>query len=84
MAKGIVSYATVCSFDQNLRPLSANIDVCLSNIDVTWGEVSAEENLRLTSALTVEVGKILGLALLCSTITGALKWVSHLGQQKRR
>mmetsp|Transcript_30290 Transcript_30290/g.65409 ORF Transcript_30290/g.65409 Transcript_30290/m.65409 type:complete len:1736 (-) Transcript_30290:678-5885(-) len=61
-ARGIVSYSTVCSFDQNLRPIFANIDVCLSNVEVTSGEVSEQENLRLTSTLTVEVGKLLGLS----------------------
>eukprot|EP00579_Thalassiosira_antarctica_P010016 CAMPEP_0201910674 /NCGR_PEP_ID=MMETSP0903-20130614/1961_1 /ASSEMBLY_ACC=CAM_ASM_000552 /TAXON_ID=420261 /ORGANISM="Thalassiosira antarctica, Strain CCMP982" /LENGTH=744 /DNA_ID=CAMNT_0048445341 /DNA_START=36 /DNA_END=2270 /DNA_ORIENTATION=- len=61
-AQDIVSYATVCSFDQKLRPISANIDVCLSNIDVSFGEVSEEESLRLTATLTIEVGKVLGLS----------------------
>ena len=58
----LVSYATVCSFDQHMRPISANIDVCLNHIDVSFGEVSEEENLRLTSTLTIEVGKVLGLS----------------------
>ena len=58
----IVSHATVCSFDQDMRPISANIDVCLDNIDASFGEVSEVENLRLTSTLTIEVGKVLGLS----------------------
>jgi len=58
----LVSYATVCSFDQFMRPISANIDICLGHIDVSLGEVSEEENLRLISSLTLEVGKLLGLS----------------------
>ena len=60
--ENLVSYATVCSFDQHMRPISANIDICLGHIDVSLGEVSEEENLRLTSTLTIEVGKALGLS----------------------
>jgi len=58
----IVSYASVCSFDQLLRPISASMDVCLQNIVVSLGEVSDQEILRLTSSLTKEVGKILGVS----------------------
>jgi len=61
-AESIVSYSTVCSFDQHLRPISANIDVCLGHIRVSFGEVSEEENMRLTASLTLEVGKLLGLS----------------------
>ncbi|KAL9187722.1 hypothetical protein ACHAXT_006100 [Thalassiosira profunda] len=61
-SRSLVSHAAVCSFDQNLRPLSANINVCLDNINVSFGEVGEEENLRLTSSLTIEVGKILGMS----------------------
>ncbi|KAL7534846.1 hypothetical protein ACHAWF_004971, partial [Thalassiosira exigua] len=61
-SRGIVSYASVCSYDQNMRPLSANIDVCLSRMEVSFGEVSEEENLRITSTLTIEVGRLLGLS----------------------
>ncbi|KAL3766901.1 hypothetical protein ACHAW5_000919 [Stephanodiscus triporus] len=60
--QNIVSYSTVCSFDQHLRPISANIDVCLRHINVSFGEVSDQESLRLTSSLTNEVGKLLGLS----------------------
>ena len=45
-----------------MRPISANIDICLGHIDVSLGEVSEEENLRLISSLTLEVGKLLGLS----------------------
>ncbi len=62
ITQNIVSYATVCSFDQHLRPISANMDLCLQNIDESFGEVSDRESLRLTSALTMEVGKLLGLS----------------------
>jgi len=60
--QSIVSFAAVCSFDQNMRPISANIDICLEHIKVFDGEVLEEEILRLTSELTIEVGKILGLS----------------------
>lgn len=60
--KNIVSHASVCSFDQHLRPISANIDICLPNMDLSYGEVSDQESLRITSALTKEVGRLLGLA----------------------
>ena len=58
----IVSYATVCSFDQLLRPISASMDVCLQNIVVSLGEVPDQEILRLTSSLTNEVGQMLGVS----------------------
>lgn len=61
-ARKIVSYSTICSFDQHLRPISANIELCLENVDLSFGDVSDEESLRLTATLTVEVGKILGLS----------------------
>ena len=58
----IVSGATICSFDQHMRPISANLHVCLSNINISFREVPEEEILRLTSTLTIEVGKVLGLS----------------------
>ena len=58
----VLSYSTICSFDQNMRPIAANIVVCFDSIDVSSGEVSVKESLRLTASLTVEVGKVLGMS----------------------
>ena len=59
---GVLSYSTVCSFDQNMRPIFANLVVCFNSIDVSFGEVSVTESLRLTASLTQEVGKLLGMS----------------------
>lgn len=61
-SSGVTSYASVCSFDQHYRPLTGNLVVCLDNIKASRGEVSEEETLRIGTALTVQVGKILGLS----------------------
>jgi len=59
---GVLSYSSVCSFDQNMRPIFANIVVCFDSIDTSDGEVSVTESLRLTASLTKEVGKLLGMS----------------------
>jgi hypothetical protein len=60
---GITSYASVCSFDQHLRPFIGNLVICLDTIATTSrGEVTEKETLRLATSLTVQVGKILGLS----------------------
>jgi len=59
---GVLSYSSVCSFDQNMRPIFANIVVCFDSIDTSDGEVSVTESLRLTASLTKEVGKVLGMS----------------------
>jgi len=59
---GVLSYSTICSFDQNMRPIFANLVVCFSGIDVSFGEVSVTESLRLTASLTKEIGKLLGMS----------------------
>jgi leishmanolysin-like peptidase len=59
---GVLSYSTVCSFDQHMRPISANIVICFHSVDLSLGEVSTEESLRLTASLTIEVGKVLGMS----------------------
>ncbi|KAL7470963.1 hypothetical protein ACHAXS_011251 [Conticribra weissflogii] len=59
---GIDSYAHVCTFDQHMRPISGNLVLCLDQIDATRFEVSEEEVLRITSTVTMEIGKILGLS----------------------
>jgi hypothetical protein len=61
-ARKIMSYSTVCSFDQNMRPISANIDVCLEHAGLSSGDISDNERLSLTATITVEVGKVLGLS----------------------
>jgi len=59
---GIDSYAYVCTFDQHMRPISGNLVLCLDQIDATRFEVAEDEVLRMTSSITMEVGKILGLS----------------------
>ena len=59
---GITSYASVCSFDQHMRPLTGNLVICLDNIEAPRGEVSEVETLRLIASLTLQVGKMLGLS----------------------
>ena len=61
-SSGVLSYSAVCSFDQNMRPIFANLVVCFESIDTSLGEVSVTESLRLTASLTKEVGKVLGLS----------------------
>lgn len=61
-SSGVTSYASVCLFDQHFRPTAGNLVVCLDAIDASLGEVSEQETLRLTSVLTMEVGKVLGLS----------------------
>lgn len=60
---GITSYASVCSFDQHLRPLTGNLVICLDSIESIRGEVVEQESLRLAASLTLQVGKILGLSV---------------------
>ena len=59
---GVDSYATVCTFDQHMRPVSGNLVICLDQIEASPGEIADVEFLRVTSSLTLEVGKILGLS----------------------
>ena len=57
----LVSGSTICSFDQYMRPLSANIELCTANIEDEAGGITDIENVRLVSIITQEVGRILGL-----------------------
>ncbi len=59
---GILAYSSICSFDQNMRPIFANLVICFSSIDTSGGEISVTESLRLTASLTKEVGKVLGMS----------------------
>eukprot|EP00986_Skeletonema_menzelii_P003296 scaffold985_cov145-Skeletonema_menzelii.AAC.11 len=59
---GLLSYSSVCSFDQNMRPIFANLVVCFNSIETSDGELSVTESLRLTASLTKEVGKVLGMS----------------------
>jgi len=59
---GTPSYASLCSFDQHMRPIAGNLVVCLKDIKVRNGIVPDEETLRQISIHTLEVGKMLGLS----------------------
>ncbi|KAL7466182.1 hypothetical protein ACHAXS_006476 [Conticribra weissflogii] len=59
---GTTSYASLCSFDQHMRPISGNLVICLNDIKVQHGIVPDEEALRQISIHTLEVGKMLGLS----------------------
>jgi leishmanolysin-like peptidase len=60
---GVTAYASVCLFDQHMRPLTGNLVICLNEIQSSpRGEFTEKETLRLSASLTMQVGKILGLS----------------------
>jgi len=57
------SRITACSFDQHMRPIVGNLEICLDAILLDEnGSVSKEETLNQISHYTMEVGALLGLS----------------------
>ncbi len=63
---GASMYSAVCDFDQNMRPLVGNINICTKNIPTETDAETDVETIssstmdRYTSYITTETGRVLG------------------------
>ena len=59
---GASMHSAVCDFDQNMRPLVGNINICTKNIpkDTDAETISPSTMDRYTSYITTETGRVLG------------------------
>lgn len=56
------AYASVCEFDQYMRPTIGNIVICTDEIDINKGTITANEKDRLVKVFSHQLGQILGLS----------------------
>eukprot|EP00986_Skeletonema_menzelii_P009078 scaffold4054_cov142-Skeletonema_menzelii.AAC.1 len=60
---GASMHSAVCDFDQNMRPLVGNINICTKNIPTNTGAetlITPKTLDRYTSYITTETGRVLG------------------------